>query len=387
MSEATLPEENAVADGIDTLDVTQVAVAEVDAGPACEKCGLATDAAACPQCGWYPSLGIHVEIDESFERVMNTVPSEPQAEETAAPTVPEWQKHLQVWQGAIPGWAWLMIGTTVAIIGAAIAARVVTIPTPMLQTYIGVGGLIAGLAIAAITHLTGFVLCSFDDADFGVFDVITKPVKTWKALLSQLPTRLWLANSLNVGITTALAAAVIVGGIPYEKLLDWGFKAKAKQSLVAMIAEKAGEGPGNGSDNLEDAMGDFAGKGADGLTGGGKVPTPPAAKPRQPLECLIIGYQVSNDGKIRALLLAAESYGKLKYVGKVKPNFDAETNKLMKQRLSDNRSTRPFVKCPESGLWVRPRFPCKATHRGWERGKRPEDLEWGELLEEIKMPW
>lgn len=385
MSEATLVEENEI-DNAESVATAEETAAEAVAGPACEKCGLPNDATACPRCGWYPILGIHVEIDDLFERAMQNVPVEVDADAAAAASIPEWQKHLQVWRGVIPGWGWLMIGTTASVIAAAIVARVVTIPSPSIQTYFGVGGLISGLAIAAITHLVGFILCSFENAEFGVFDVITKPVKTWKKLLSHLPDRLWLANSMNVGVTTTLASALIVGGIPYDNLLDWGIKARAKKSLVASIADQAAKAHGNGSDNLEDAMSDFAGEGAGDLEGA-SVPKPPVAKPRKPLECLIIGYQASKDGTLRNLLLAAESYGKLKYVGKVKPRLDAVELEALKKRLGENHSTRPFVKCPESGVWVRPRYPCKATHTEWERGKRPEDLQWEELLEEIKMPW
>ena len=40
-------------------------------GPACEKCGRPNGLAACPHCGWYPVLGIHVEIDDAYEAAMN----------------------------------------------------------------------------------------------------------------------------------------------------------------------------------------------------------------------------------------------------------------------------------------------------------------------------
>lgn len=388
MSEAILDEENLDLDTTTAPDEAESPSAE-QAGPACEKCGLATNAAACPRCGWYPSLGIHVEIDEAFEAVMNNVPAEPTAEQSEvaaeAADMPEWKKHLAVWNGLIPGWGWLMIATTLGAIGLGIGVRLATLTNPGLQMICGIGGLVGGVAVAAIAHLVGFLLCSSEDADFGVPDLIIKPLKTWKKLAGQLPERVWLANSLNLGLSVALSAALIVGGIPYDRLLDWGFKARAKKSLVAMIAEKAAQTPGNGTDNLEDAMSDFAGKATEGLDG--VEPTPPAAKPRQKLECLVVGYQTDSQGKLLALLVACDSNGKLKYAGRVKPDLDEAEAALLVQRFEKNHSSRPFVKTPESGHWLRPKFMCRTTYTDWPDGKRPKDLEWDEMLDDVSLGW
>lgn len=384
MSEAILDEENLDLDPTAALEEAESLVAEHD-GPSCEKCGLAIDTAACPRCGWYPSLGIHVEIDDAFEAVMNNVPAEPTAEQSEAAAKPEWQKHLAVWNGLIPGWAWLMIATTLGAVGLGIGVRLATLTSPALQMYCGIGGLLGGVAVAAIAHLVGFLLCSSEDAEFGVPDLIIKPLKTWKKLAGQLPDRVWLANTLNLGLSVALSAALIVGGIPYESLLDWGFKARAKKSLVAMIAEKAAKTPGNGTDNLEDAIGDFAGKGAGDLDA--VDPTPPAAKPRQKLECLIIGYQTDSQGKLLALLLAGDQKGKLKYTGRVKPELGEAEAVLLVRRFEENHSSRPFVKTPESGHWLRPKFMCRTTYTDWPDGKRPKDLEWDELLDDVSLGW
>lgn len=389
MSEATLadptdPTESTPADA--ALDQAEGLLAEHD-GPSCDKCGLATDAAACPRCGWYPSLGIHVEIDEAFEAVMTggAAAAEEAQGEAPAEAKPEWRKHLEVWNGLIPGWAWMMIATTLGAVGAGIGIRVATLTNPTLQTYCGIGGLALGLSVAAIAHLVGFLLCSSEDADFGVPDLLIKPLKTWKKLAANLPERVWLANSANLGVSVALASALIVGGIPYEKLLDWGYKPRAKKSLVAAIAEQAANAPGNGTDNLEDAIGDFAGKGAAAVDGA--TPKPVAPKPRKKLETLIIGYQTNSQGKLIGLLLAADQTGKLKYVGRVRPQLTKKEEINLLLGFEKHRSTRPFVKTPEAGSWVRPKFMCRVTYAEWPNGKRPKDLEWDAMMDDVQLGW
>ncbi|TWT94091.1 hypothetical protein Pla108_38030 [Botrimarina colliarenosi] len=379
MSEATLEE-----DAPETGTATIVAPVE-SAGPTCEKCGLPSKTAACPRCGWYPSLGIHVEIDEAFETAMNNLPAE-SGEEATAPKKAEWEKHLEVWSGLIPAWAWMMIATTLACIGAGVAVRVATLGNPTLQMWCGVGGLVGGIALMFVTHVVAFVLCSFDDADFGVADIIIKPLKTWKQIASALPKRVWLANSGNLGVSAALSAALIVGGVPYERLLDWGFKAPPKQNLVGAIAKAAASAPDNGNDSLEGAVGDFAGDaGVDSLAG---VDPKPVAEPaRERLECLIIGYQIDRDGRIDNFLLATDVGGKLSYVGKVAPRLDIDEERELFKKFEKNTSTRPFVKTTDSGVWLRPRFTCRVTYTEWPKGRRPKNVEWDQLLDEVKLPW
>ncbi|MEN0109317.1 MAG: hypothetical protein AAF805_01215 [Planctomycetota bacterium] len=384
MSEATLPEP--------TADSTAAAAASaqdaVDGLPVCEKCGYATAAAACPKCGWYPSVGVFVEIDEKFEAVVTAQEGGGDGESEAAepaPTTSEWAQHVEVWKSAIPGWGWLLLATTGGVVAAAIAARVGVTQAPQWHTAVGLGGLLVGLVVALAAHVTAFIFASSEDADLGVADLLIKPFKAWKALLAELPQRVWLTNTMNVGLTTALGAALIVGGIPYERLLDWGYKPRAKQTLVAMIAEQAANGPGSGAKNLEDAVGDFAGKA--GAVEGGKKPEPKAEKPRTNLECLVIGYQTNKDGGLEKLLLAADSRGKLKYVGAVKPKLSEEEAAALLARFAASHAARPLVKATDSGVWLRPRFMVSATYTEWPEGRRPRDLTWGAMMDEVKMPW
>lgn len=356
-------------------------------GPACEKCGFATSAAACPQCGWYPSLGIHVEIDQAYEAV-TSVPAaadSPDAAESSAQT-PEWQKHIEVWKDLIPTWGWVMIGTTLGVVAAAVAARVATLDAPSAQTAIGVTGLAGGLFAVLVLHVVAFVLGSSDNADFGLADVVIKPLKVWKAHLAELPEKLWLVNGANAALSTAASAALIVGGIPYDNLLDWGFVQPAKKSIVNLIAQQAAQ---NGdSDSLEDAVNDFAGQAGVGQLAGAEPDAKPEP-PRRKLEALIVGFRTDSDGRLSDFILAADRFGELMIIGTVRPEMERREATELVMKMRENTAAKPFVRTSESGSWLPPRYMCRVTYAEWpeQKGKRPKDLKWDTMLDELKLPW
>lgn len=374
MSQATL----------DTPPASGDAGPEAASVPSCAKCGFATAAAACPRCGWYASLGIHVEIDPAYEALM-AAPGEATGDaDEPLPAPPAWRKHLDVWAGLIPWWGWVLLGTTLGCVAAAIAVRLTVAASPTAHAWCGVGGLVAGLMAAFAAHFVAFILCSAHDATFGAVDLVVRPLKSWKRVLGELPERLWLANTANFGLSLAVSSTAIIGGIPYEKLLDWGFKAPPKASLVGAIVDAAKQAPEDDK-SMEEAMGEFAeGAGADDLD---SKPAEPAKPPREKLECLIIGYQGDKAGRIDALLLASEAGGKLRYVGRVRPALTPKEQADLRKKFSKHISTRPFVKTSDSGNWLRPRFTCSVTYTKWPEGGRPQEVEWGALLNEVSLPW
>ena len=349
-------------------------------GPSCEKCGAPGKMAACAVCGWYPSLGIHVEIDAAYETLNQPVAeteSEAQVEDNSL------AKHLAVWEGLIPGWAWMMLATTGGVLALSVASRVFAEMNPSLHATLGVTQLLVGIVLTLIIHIVAFVIRSSIDAELGLTSILLKPFKTWRPLATALPERLWLVNLANASLTAVLGAVVIVGGIPYESLLDWQIKAAPKQNLVGMIAEHAAQE--GGSDSLEGAIGDFAGQAGDVRDAGNDKK--PVAKPRHKLECLIIGYQLNDQERLTSLLLATDMGGKLKYAGRVSPGWSEEEEKELLASFKRAPSSRPFIKTNMTAVWLQPKFTCRVTYTEWKKGTRPKEIEWDTMLEEIRMPW
>lgn len=345
--------------------------------PLCEKCGVPNTAAACPACGWYPVLGIHVEIDSAYESCLQPAGAEQEVKQD------DWQKHLEVWQKMIPVWAWLMIATCGGIVALGVAARLGTAGNPSLRSTIGVIGVLGGMFTLLVTHVVSFVLVSSDDADLGVADLIIKPTKHWVGILKALPEKFWLVNTGAGSLATALTAALIVGGIPYERLLDWGFKAPPKQNLVGAIAEQASKMKGDEKGSLEDSVNSFASQAGD-LEGDSAV----KELPRTRLDCLVIGYRMDDKERIVQLLLAATTRSNsLKYIGEVRLRVPPEENEAIAKKFSRVPAGQPFVKTNASGVWIQPRYTCRVTYTKWEEPKRPKNLRFEEMLGEVKTPW
>ena len=353
--------------------------AEDWSGPRCEKCNaqLKSDVVTiCRRCGWYPSLGTFVEVDPNWET--DTETDEPDAE------TPQ-KSHVQVWLELLPRWAWVIIGSVLAVVAESIVARLVTPAGSGLRTAWSLSQLLAGVLIAAGCHIFNFLVCAADDADFGVMDLFLKPLKLWIRAAQNLPTRLWVTNSAACGLTAALMSVVVIGGLPYERLWDWGFQEPVKQDLMGAVMDRAKQlDSRNGADNLEDAVGDFAGSqdvdpGADSVK-----PKPP--KPRSKADCVILGYLVDRDGRLTTLLLGAAHRSQLIYAGRVTPQLpDDELRSLLKS-LEAVKSLVSFIPMETKATWVKPKYACRVTFGERLKNGQLRDIQWDRPLGGIATP-
>ncbi len=345
-------------------------------GPRCVQCqapnpGRAMQVCAC--CGWYANLGIYVEVD----------PAEAEQLRTGGVTQTARQSFWRVWGGLIPWWGWVLIGTQFAIFAASIAARLLLQIDGTMYVWWGSSQLIAALLVGVVSHFVGFVVASASEVDMGIADVLVKPFKIWAKHIERLPEKLMLVNLGLSSVTAALCAALIVGGIPWYVLLDWKFKQPPKQNLMGAIVAHAQKVEGD-KKPLEEAVGDFAGS-AGGLADG--KPNDAKQTPRQRCDCLIVGFTPNDDGTIKNFLLAAESGGKLIYVGRVVPTLDNSELLALHKRLDEARTSRPFVSTTRTATWVAPRFTCRVTFAKQSESGRFTEIEWEELLGELKVPW
>ncbi|MEX2170166.1 MAG: hypothetical protein WD851_12715 [Pirellulales bacterium] len=351
------------------------APASADAVPACEKCQTpirVKGMAACPRCGYYPSLGIFIEV-APWEAELN----DPNAVPKPQPS------HLEVWSRLIPGWGWRLLATSLAIVVMSIAVRLLTETGGTVRTTWSVTQLLGGLSLAVLCHIAAFLWMLSTESDMGITDVVVKPLKIWLQILSELPHRFWLLNTANAGLTAALCAALIIGGIPYERLWDWGFKAPPKQNLMGALMEQAQKAKGN-NDGLEKAIGDFAGS-AGAEDGGGKSAAD--AKPLIMADCVIIGYTPLQEGKLVQLWLASEFKGKLVFVGRVTPRLESTVREEILSKLAESHSVRPLVSAPGEPQWVRPTLTCRVSFTKRDPNGRFVEITWNELLGEVKLPW
>ncbi len=344
-------------------------------GPRCEKCEapLKSDVVTiCRNCGWYASLGTFVEVDKSYEIFAEDAP--------VAAREPQ-KSHLRVWLDLLPRWSWVVIASCMAVIVESIVVRLAT-PSEIggLRTAWSLTQLMVGVLGFICCHIFNFMVLAANDSDFGVLDLLLKPVKLWMRAVQELPTRLWVSNLAACSIVAAVMSLVVIGAIPYERFWDWGFEEPTKQDLLGAVANRVRKlDNGNGADNLEDAVGDLAGT-ADGLTGF----EPPPPKPRHKADCVILGYQTDNDGRLDSLVLGTNYLGKLVFAGRVTPKMSGpELSKFFKS-LERAKTHQPLINIQsDSATWVKPQFTCRVTYTEREKGRLLE-IEWGRLLSGIK---
>ncbi|MEM6654256.1 MAG: hypothetical protein AAF596_00490 [Planctomycetota bacterium] len=352
------------------------------AGPVCSECGgrLPTEQTpVCPHCGWYASLGIHVDVSREFEQAATG------DDQPAAPP-----SHLEVWSKLIPVWGWVLIGTAVGTALVSLAVRLMYPEAGGVRTTWAVVQLIGGLAIAAVCHLASFILVSTSDPDMGNADIVVNPFKAWKKLLGALPKRLAIVNSANASVCAAVCAAGIIGGIPYERLLDWGITAPVEKSLLGAVMERA-SGAGGPEMSMEEAVTNFAGdaggpRNLDGLPDPSKQNQTPTIV-RKTIDAVVLGYEVDAAGKVTTLLLATERKSKLVYSGRVTPQLEDEEMAKLAAKLRAYRAPRPIINVPVQATWVQPRLTCRVSYERRVESGQLTSLLWEELLSEMKLPW
>lgn len=317
------------------------------ATPQCEKCGApltVKDTLACRSCGWYASIGAFIEIDRSWEAYADPeLDSEPEAE-------PEEPK--------LPQWAWVLIGCVVAVIVESVVARLVTPVDSFARGSWAVSQLLVGVIAFFVCHFLAFGRLTAQKAETNLIDIVLTPFKVWSAVFRDLPERQWIVQIGGSGLTAALAAVLVIGGIPYHRLLDWGFKEPPKQNLMAAVMEQAQRIEGE-EKSLAEAVEDFAGKaGVDDLDP--NKPEQPAA--RKEIDCVIVGYEKDEQEQVRTLILGVEQYAKLVYACRLTPKLSDDQRYSLTSQLTDLKSRKPYLKVDLDATWVVPSVVCRVSY-------------------------
>jgi hypothetical protein len=265
-----LEDDSAIGSEHENVDNAAIELAAKWNGLSCEKCSapMKSDTVSiCRHCGWYGSLGQFVEVDRDWEACCG---------DDVKPTAPQVApSHAQVWLNLLPRWAWIMIASSTAVVVESIVVRLATPEDSAFRTNWSLTQLVVGFIAFVSAHFLNFLFAIADDADTGVIDFLLRPLKLWMKAFRNLPSRLWVANTASTGYVAAVMSIVVIGGLPYDRLWDWGFKQPPQQNLLSAVMKQAQQIEGSGDKDMEEAMKDFAGQaGADGLGTGDKKPTP-----------------------------------------------------------------------------------------------------------------
>jgi hypothetical protein len=343
-------------------------------GPCCDQCSApmkSDGVAVCRRCGWYARLGQFVEVDHSWETY---------GDDAADPAPKAAPSHVEVWLRLLPPWAWIVIATSAAVVVESIIARILTSGHSSLRTTWSLTQLVVGFLAFVSCHIFQFLYAVADDADTGALDFIMRPFKLWIKAIRHLPARLWVTDTAAAGLTAFVMSIVVIGGLPYERLWDWGFEKPNQRNLMGAVMSQVQKVEGTGGD-MEEAINDFAGKA--GVDGEGKPAPPP--KPRLKADCVILGYRVGAGGRLQSLILGSAYRDKLVYACSVMPQLSEEESAGLLQMLSDSQSPQPYLAMPIDAQWVVPRYSCRVTYESQEeRSGRLQNPRWEEFLGQLR---
>lgn len=339
-----------------------------DACPTCGKTGLGKKEEWCTGCGFYPRLGIQIEVDPDPE-------DHPPAPETAMDIVKQ-----------TPTWAYVLLGGLLVLLGISIAVRLTIPVSNIARPMWAIGQFLLGIMVFFVVHIIAYLYAIVEDSSYSVADIILRPLKVWGPTLHSLPET---SRRVCMGVwsfTAAIMALTVVGGIPYHLLWEIGPEEQAKVNLVQAISEHAQSVEGD-ADSLEDAIEDFTGKAGDLEEGELEEVDPYEAPPRaRHLDCLIIGFEPDGDGGFRSLALGAVRKGKLRFVGSVKNEFIApEIRDEMMATMEGILQPKPFVKVNSSRYtWVAPKLVCRIGYNAWNTSGRVMDAVFEKQLSNLE---
>ena len=323
-------------------------------GPCCEKCDAALSSngtLVCQQCGWYASIGSFVEIDRSWE-----VATDPELA-----TEEENQPSAKTSLTSLPRWAWILAGCILGVIVESVAARLLTTDGGGLRTLWSLTQLFVGVVAFGVCHTYCFLEVMKNEADTKMLDYILRPINTWSNMISGMPERSWVCYIGLSGLTAVMMSLLVIGAIPYGRLLDWDIEEPAKPNLMGAVLSQAQRNAQEDDKSLGEAVGDFADQA--GLSEEEKRKE--AAKARKKEDCMIIGYMANQAGQIQTLLLAAEHSYKLKYAGNVRvTSLSDEDRRDLTSKLAAIKTSRPFVSISiDRAIWVKPKHLCRVSYK------------------------
>jgi hypothetical protein len=220
---------------------------------------------------------------------------------------------------------------------------------------------------------------------FCLIDAVIHPVETWKPTIQELPhtaRRIWLGVW---GVTCAICAVIVIGGIRYSALVDdWGFRNRVTNDMASRVRIESVErlvGGGALSGNLEEKVQERAEQEAREAA---LRAQDESELEMQTADCVVVGYNVSaRDGSVRELCLASLVNGELRYVGTVKEGIPAEVLEELSRRLPELQRDTAFVDCPGTAIWVKPVVACKTSFQSWTGDNLFNQPKFKELMSEI----
>lgn len=306
------------------------------AAPCCAQCrALLTSGpkSICKRCGWFAPAGAYIPLDGEAIAWDDLSLRE-------AARVP------------LPRLAWLSLACVAAVF---IESTVVENLTPdgsvARANWAGIQ-LLLGLAAVLFCQVVGVFVLLRNDATVGLLDAVLRPLAVIDALLRQLPRTFWVINTGLVGAAAVVAAVGIIGNVPYHKLWNWEWQ-------FGLVPQR----------HLQNAI--------DHELRPLQQQQPSTDRStRKTVDCVIIGYSVTDDGQLRNVLLARNVLGRLAYVGGVTPSESPEFRRELLDRLAAMPAAQPVIPVHFDAHWVEPKLSCRISYGFEQENRKLTNLRW-----------
>ena len=324
-------------------------------GARCENCEapMATGQTFCKRCGFYPTLKTFVEVD-------------PEPDDETAVAVKPAKSHWEVWKSLIPWWGWALAAGVLVLLGVSIAARLM-VPEGQpraIWTYAQYG---IGMAAFMTAHVACYMYAIMLDSSLNVLDIILKPFAIWMVTLRDLPGTFKRVALGCWGQAAMLFAVLVVGGVRYDEIIDWGKvppKKKPKPNASAPMDAPAEDM------TMEEAMDELA-KNAGANPGEGKPQQPDKGDRQKMSRCLIIGFIPNRESDFSSLLLAVdEGGGRWRFAGMLSEGITIEARLLLNRRLRQILRATPVLPCDLNAFWVEPKLMCTVWYEDWSEERQ-----------------
>ena len=346
-----------------SLYATEEIHREAPAAETCPKCHTTTPWKAsswCPDCGYYPGVTEAVPAPEIVEQ-------EPDPEPIEEPPL-------------LPAWVVKSIASPTAIIVLCIVAKYI------FTYYGGNRGLVALLLLAAgivamvAVHIRTAVDSMNENPSLGLFDLISQPIEMWRPTLRGLPRT---GNRIAIGVsglTAALSAMVIIGGIdfgaifhrekieedeerpgPIASLIKFGKSFVDRVEKPEDDIDIDPDDPESMKQALNKIVPDFEEDEEMSAKDQELLPSPD-----KPLTCFVYGYMKDGRRDFGRILLAADVMGVGVHVAALDAaDLPEHARKNLAERLKGLETDKPSVESKYFGTWVSPKIRLPISFTGW----------------------
>ena len=345
-------------------------------GETCARCHTTQDWGRdswCPNCGYYPSLDAKAINDKSWK---DQIPVE-------AESAPEGNLFA-----SLPTWFWIMMGGSVGILLLGLVVRTRAADEESLRGFIALTTLGVSAVVIGVAHVLACVYAMKRDRRITPMDAVVSWFSVWQPTITQLPAtrfRLW---SLSWGVTSAITALLIIGGIDYnapfrteKKVETKAFGGKAIQAVTG-AAKAAGQN--NDAQGMEKALGELSDPNMVGADGGGdtledavngltETPEDLAGlapdesetkeKAEESMLCIVYGMVMDDEQAPSGFLFAGKANRQYQHIAAInaedltKNDYDRLTTRLSRKIRSNSA-----IPSDIDAVWVDPVLVCKIRY-------------------------